>query len=69
MLPPGAGIGLHTHRHDEIYYVLAGEARYLLDGNVQVVGIGAAMLTRAGSTHAIYQEGEKDLVLLVAYPR
>ncbi len=69
VLPPGSGIGLHTHHHDEIYYVLEGAARYILDGNVHVVDKGAAMLTRSGSTHAIYQEGEKDLVLLIAYPR
>lgn len=69
VLPPGTGIGLHTHHHDEIYYVLAGQARYILDGNVHIVGEGAAMLTRSGSTHGIYQDGEKVLVLLIAYPR
>ena len=69
VLSHGAGIGLHRHHHDEIYYVLEGETRYILDGSLDALSKGAAMLTRSGSTHAIYQEGEKDLVLLIVYPR
>lgn len=68
VLHKGAGIGLHPHEHDEIYYVLSGRGRYVVDGQVHEVGPGHAMLTRAGSTHAIEQAGEEDLVLLIAYP-
>lgn len=65
----GAGIGLHPHTHDEIYYVLEGRGLYLLDGKVHAVSAGDAMLTRAGSTHALYQDGDADLVILIVYPR
>lgn len=68
VLHKGAGIGLHQHHKDEIYYVLAGRGRYVLDGKVHEVGPGNAMLTRPGSTHAIEQVGEEDLVLMIAYP-
>ncbi|MBD9370889.1 GDSL-type esterase/lipase family protein [Xanthomonas sp. XNM01] len=68
VLHKGAGIGLHQHHKDEIYYVLSGQGRYVLDGQVHDVGPGHAMLTRPGSTHAIEQTGEADLVLLLAYP-
>ncbi|GAB3511366.1 GDSL-type esterase/lipase family protein [Pseudoxanthomonas daejeonensis] len=68
VLHPGAGIGLHQHHKDEIYYVVAGRGRYVLDGRQYEVAPGNAMLTRAGSTHAIEQVGEEDLVLLLAYP-
>ena len=68
VLHKGAGIGLHQHHKDEIYYVLAGRGRYVLDGEVHDVAAGDAMLTRPGSTHAIEQVGEDDLVLLLAYP-
>jgi len=68
VLHRGAGIGLHLHHKDEIYYVVSGQGRYVLDGQVHEVGPGNAMLTRAGSTHAIEQTGEEDLVLLLAYP-
>ena len=60
-------IGLHQHRKDEIYYVLGGRGVYELDGTAQAVQAGDAMLTRPGSTHAIRQDGEEDLVLLIMY--
>ena len=68
VLHEGAGIGLHQHHKDEIYYVVSGRGRYVLGGEVHDVAAGNAMLTRAGSTHAIEQVGEEDLVLLLAYP-
>ncbi|WP_028918309.1 GDSL-type esterase/lipase family protein [Pseudoxanthomonas sp. J35] len=68
VLHPGAGIGLHQHHKDEIYYVLEGRGRYVLDGQAYEVGPGHAMLTRPGSTHAIEQVGEEPLVLMLAYP-
>jgi lysophospholipase L1-like esterase/mannose-6-phosphate isomerase-like protein (cupin superfamily) len=68
VLHPGAGIGLHQHEKDEVYYVVSGRGLYTLDGNGYEVGPGHAMLTRVGSTHAIQQLGEDDLVLLLTYP-
>ena len=67
VLHKGAGIGLHQHHKDEIYYVLGGRGVYELDGTAQAVQAGDAMLTRPGSTHAIRQDGEEDLVLLIMY--
>ena len=69
VLAPGAGIGLHQHAHDEVYYVLSGQGRYVLDGVLHAVGAGDAMLTRTGSTHAIQQVGDAPLELLVAYSK
>ncbi|WP_334179231.1 cupin domain-containing protein [Pseudoxanthomonas sp.] len=69
VLHRGAGIGLHQHHKDEIYYVLSGRGIYELDGTPQDVRAGDAMLTRPGSTHAIRQEGEEDLVLLIMYAK
>lgn len=66
-LHKGAGIGLHQHDHDEIYYVLSGRGRYILDGVVHEVGAGDALLTRTGSTHSIQQAGDEDLVILIVY--
>lgn len=67
VLRKGAGIGLHPHDHDEIYYVLAGRGRYFLDGREHAVAAGDALLTRAGSTHGILQDGDADLELLIVY--
>ena len=66
-LHPGAGIGYHLHRDDEIYYVLSGRGAYTLDGVTQEVGPGTALLTRAGSSHGMKVLGDEDLVLLITY--
>jgi lysophospholipase L1-like esterase/quercetin dioxygenase-like cupin family protein len=67
VLSKGSGIGLHQHDKDEVYYVISGRGTYTLDGKSYEVGAGSAMLTRPGSTHAIQQEGEAELVLLITY--
>ena len=66
-LHKGAGIGLHQHDKAEIYYVISGRGRYVLDGKVYDVGVGDAMLTRPGSTHSLQQTGDEDLVILITY--
>lgn len=67
VLHPGAGIGLHLHDKDEIYYVISGTGLYALDGRQYQVGPGDALLTRPGSTHALQQQGQDDLVILLGY--
>lgn len=68
VLHRGAGIGLHPQHKDEIYYIVSGRGLYVLDGRQYEVGPGHALLTRTGSTHALQQTGEEDLVVLLAYP-
>jgi quercetin dioxygenase-like cupin family protein len=67
VLHPGAAIGLHAQDEDEIYYVLAGSGELTLDGRKQTVGRGTAILTRVGSSHALRQTGNEDLVIIVSY--
>ena len=69
VLHKGAGIGMHQHDKDEVYYVVRGKGRYIVDGTIRDVGPGDAMLTRTGSTHSLMQDGEDDLVILLAYPK
>ncbi|WP_435014191.1 GDSL-type esterase/lipase family protein [Xanthomonas arboricola] len=67
VLHKGAGIGLHLHDKDEIYYIVSGRGLYALDGKQYQVTAGDALLTRPGSTHALQQTGDEPLVLLLAY--
>ncbi|MBH1834821.1 GDSL-type esterase/lipase family protein [Stenotrophomonas maltophilia] len=69
VLHKGAGIGLHPQHKDEIYYIVSGKGSYVLDGTQYDVSAGDALLTRKGSSHALQQVGDEDLVLLLAYPR
>ncbi|GAB3346554.1 hypothetical protein GCM10027359_30940 [Marilutibacter aestuarii] len=66
-LHPGASIGEHRNDKDEIYYVLSGRGELMLDGATHEVGPGDAVLTRDGSTHALYQRGDEDLVIFIVY--
>ncbi|MCD9088489.1 GDSL-type esterase/lipase family protein [Stenotrophomonas sp. SY1] len=68
VLHKGAGIGLHPQHKDEIYYIVSGNGLYVLDGQQYEVGPGHALLTRSGSTHALQQTGDEDLVVMLAYP-
>ena len=68
ILHRGASIGLHPHDHDEVYYVIAGRGEIVLDGVVHPVETGTAILTRTGSSHALHQKGDEDLVILITYP-
>jgi quercetin dioxygenase-like cupin family protein len=67
VLHPGASIGMHRNRSDEIYYVLAGEGELDLDGELQPIGPGSAALTRAGGRHGLRQVGAEALVVMVVY--
>lgn len=67
-LHPGSGIGHHQQKDDEVYYVLSGTGHLTLDGKTTTVQAGHAILTRAGSSHALRQTGSEDLVIIITYP-
>jgi mannose-6-phosphate isomerase-like protein (cupin superfamily) len=68
-LHPGSAIGLHRQDQDEVFYIVSGNGEYTLDGRTLNVGPGTALLTRTGSTHALRQVGQEDLVVIIAHPR
>ena len=69
ILPAGGTDPQSPHTEDEVYYVVSGKGRYIVDGTIREVGPGDAMLTRPGSTHSLMQAGDEDLVILLAYPK
>jgi mannose-6-phosphate isomerase-like protein (cupin superfamily) len=66
-LKPGAGIGYHEQKEDEIYYVLSGRGMMTIDGKSFEIRPGAAVLTRPGSSHGLKQTGPDDLVIMINY--
>ncbi|HEX2342359.1 MAG TPA: cupin domain-containing protein [Vicinamibacterales bacterium] len=66
---PGAAIGYHLQKEDEIYYVLSGRGMMTIDDKAFEVGPGSAILTRPGSSHGLKQIGSEDLVILINYER
>lgn len=66
-LHPGAGVGPHEQREDEVYYVLSGKGVMTVDDTPVDMTTGTAVLTRPGSSHSLKQVGSEDLVVLIAY--
>lgn len=64
-LPAGASIGEHRHETStDINFVIAGRGRAVTDGVPEELAPGVCHVCPKGSTHAIENTGEEDLVLL-----
>ncbi len=68
VLHKGASIGLHLMKHDEVYYVLAGEGEVTSDGVTRRLTPGMAAYLYTGANVGLRQVGEADLVIILAYP-
>ena len=65
-IPPGESIFEHYHvKTEEVYYLLAGCGEMHIDGEVQEVRAGHAVVILPGQRHKITNVGETDLVMLV----
>lgn len=66
-LPPGASIGEHGHKDDreEIYVVQYGCGLIRIDGEEQRAKQGDVILTRAGSTHMLLNDGDETMGVFV----
>lgn len=69
VLHPGAAIGYHPQKEDEVYYILSGTGTMQMNGNEFPVKPGDAILTRPGSSHGLKQTGKDDLVLIISYEK
>lgn len=65
VIEPGATIGEHVHRgEEELYIVLEGSGRMIVDGEQVPVGPGDACLTRDGHSHGMIN-GDEPMRMLV----
>jgi mannose-6-phosphate isomerase-like protein (cupin superfamily) len=64
-LRPGAKTEAHLHPHtEEIYYILAGQGRMAIEGDLRDVSVGDGIAIPAGKQHQILNTGAQDLVFL-----
>ncbi len=64
-IPVGGSIGLHEHgEEEEIYYIIQGKAKVTDAGVVRELGVGDAVLTGGGASHAIENIGAEPLVFM-----
>ena len=67
VLEAGSTIGVHEHQGDEeIYYVISGQGRMIVDDEECPVKLGDVVLTKSGSSHGLVNEGDGELKIFVA---
>jgi len=69
VLHPGASIGYHPQKEEEIYYILSGAGEMTMNNEKFTVQAGDAILTLPGSSHGLRQTGKDDLVILIDYQK
>ena len=67
-LHPGAAIGEHIIRHDEVYYVVSGAGVVVSDGEEAELTTGMTAYLYDGANVGITQRGDEPLTLIIAYP-
>lgn len=69
VLIPGAAIGYHLQKEDEVYYIISGKGEMKLNNETYNVKPGDAILTRTGSSHSITNTTEEDLMIIIVYEK
>lgn len=65
VLAPGVSIGLHAHDDEEYYYMISGKGTMTLDGERNTVEAGDITAIYPGGSHALENDGDEDLRVLV----
>ena len=69
-LKPGAASGYHTHEgNSEIVYILSGKGHFVYDGNEEAFQTGDVHYCPMGHSHAMFNDGDKDLVYFAIVPQ
>ena len=64
-LPPGSSTQEHYHaRTEEIYFIMAGQGRMRIDGQLAEVKAGDAIAIPPGKKHKLWNTGQETLTLL-----
>ena len=59
---PKSGIGHHFHNHmEEMFVIFDGEAQFTINGRTSLLKAPAGAPNRMGSSHAIYNPGDKPI--------
>ena len=65
-IPPSASLGYHRHDlQEEIYYVISGKGRVVVNGETAVIAAGDAVPVRLREAHSFENSASDDLELMV----
>jgi mannose-6-phosphate isomerase-like protein (cupin superfamily) len=67
-IPPGGEIGMETHDDtDQVFFVVDGDGRAILNGEEQAIEEDDALLVRRGTLHNVVNTGNGDLKVITMY--
>ena len=62
-LNPGHSMNYHSHQHrDEVWVVISGEGRTVVDGVQQAIRTGDVISMKAGCRHTVFADSELKLI-------
>lgn len=62
-LNPGHSMNYHSHKHrDEVWVVIAGEGRTVVDGIMKKIHVGDIITMKAGCRHTVFADTELKLI-------
>ncbi|MSO22597.1 MAG: cupin domain-containing protein [Acidobacteria bacterium] len=65
-IPPSASVGYHRHDlQEEIYYVISGKGRVVVNGETSLIAAGDAVPVRLREAHAFENSASDDFELMV----
>jgi len=68
VIPPGEGPPMHVHAHeDEAWYVLVGDLRFALDGELAAASAGTFVFVPRGTPHCFQNVGDAPARILVLF--
>ena len=65
VLAPDVSIGLHTHDEEEYYYIISGKGTMTLNGKRSTIEAGDITAIYPGGSHALVNDDDEDLRVLV----
>ncbi|MFN8007630.1 MAG: cupin domain-containing protein [Terriglobia bacterium] len=66
LLPPQTSLGYHRHDGvEEIFYVLAGEGKVVLEGETARLSQGDGFTATLGEAHGLFNPGPQDLQVMI----
>ncbi len=65
LFKPGQKAAAHCHEDlHEVFYILSGFGRFIIDGKVVEVGEGSSVRIDPGEEHELINSGQEDLALI-----
>ena len=62
VMPPGCHVRAHGHaQNDEVFYILEGTGRCVIDGETHALVPGSTVMLGRFCEHSIHNDGDKDL--------